>query len=68
LKTITKRFGSFTALNQVSLNLHKKEILGLLGPNGAGKTTFMKILLGLLPNDGGKIELLGSQSKIIEIG
>ncbi|MDY6822103.1 MAG: ATP-binding cassette domain-containing protein, partial [Deferribacterota bacterium] len=63
VENITKKFGNFTALNQVSLNLNKKEILGLLGPNGAGKTTFMKILLGLLPSDGGKIELLGVQIK-----
>jgi ribosome-dependent ATPase len=57
---VSKQFGDFAALTNVSVKLKKKEILGLLGPNGAGKTTFMKILLGLLPCDGGSIELLGT--------
>ena len=62
-REITKNFGDFTALSEVSINLKKKEILGLLGPNGAGKTTLMKILLGLLPCDGGNIELLNTPIK-----
>jgi len=62
-ENITKKFNQFVALDRVSLNLNSKEILGLLGPNGAGKTTFMKILLGLLPYDGGSLEMLNVMIK-----
>lgn len=60
---VTKKFGNFRALTDVSLTLRKNEILGLLGPNGAGKTTFMKVLLGLIPSDEGDMELLGTKIK-----
>ncbi|MGD9968976.1 MAG: ATP-binding cassette domain-containing protein [Sulfuricurvum sp.] len=56
---LTKRFGDFIANDSVDIRLCKGEILGLLGANGAGKTTFIKMLLGLLPMDGGNLELLG---------
>jgi len=62
-ENITKKFNQFVALDRVSLNVNSKEILGLLGPNGAGKTTFMKILLGLLPYDGGSLEMLNVMIK-----
>ncbi len=53
LDEVTRRFGSFVAVDRVSLNMARGEILGLLGPNGAGKTTVIKILCGLLsPSDG----------------
>jgi ABC-2 type transport system ATP-binding protein len=47
-KKLTKKFGSFTAVNEISLSVSKGEIFGLLGPNGAGKTTTFKMLCGLL--------------------
>ena len=51
--TLTKRYGSFTALDRCSLTVHAGEIFGLLGPNGAGKTTFLRLLLGyILPTSG----------------
>ncbi len=60
---LTKRFGSFVANDSVSLELKSGEILGLIGANGAGKTTFIKMLLGLLPIDGGGLSMLGQQIK-----
>ena len=45
---LTKKFGTFTAVNDISFNVQKGEIFGLLGPNGAGKSTTFKMLCGLL--------------------
>lgn len=60
---LTKVFGDFVANDRVDIRLRRGEILGLLGANGAGKTTFIKMLLGLLPIDGGELSLLGKQIK-----
>jgi ABC-2 type transport system ATP-binding protein len=51
---ITKRFGSFIAVNKVSFQVPKGEVFGLLGPNGAGKSTTFKMLCGLLQPSSGK--------------
>ncbi|MFO1095807.1 MAG: ABC transporter ATP-binding protein [Planctomycetaceae bacterium] len=48
IEHLTKKYGSFTALNDLTLTLGSGEILGLIGPNGAGKTTTIKILVGLI--------------------
>ncbi len=48
VKNLTKKFGSFTAVDDVSLTIRPGEIFGLLGPNGAGKTTIFKMMCGLL--------------------
>jgi len=48
-----KRFGSFTAVNDVTFDVHRGEIFGFLGPNGAGKTTTIKMLCGLFPPSAG---------------
>jgi ABC-2 type transport system ATP-binding protein len=56
---LAKRFGSFTAVNDVSFEMYPGEILGLLGPNGAGKTTTMHMLLGLVTPTEGRIEMFG---------
>jgi len=51
---LTKRFGDFTAVDHVSMEVHKGEVVGYLGPNGSGKTTTIRMLLGLLlPTEGG---------------
>jgi len=57
---LVKRFGDFTAVNQVSFTVKKGEIFGFLGPNGSGKTTTIRMMLGLLPPTEGAIEVLGT--------
>jgi ABC-2 type transport system ATP-binding protein len=56
---ITKQFGTFTAVHDVSLQVRYGEIYGLLGANGAGKTTTIKMLCGLLEASTGKMQLAG---------
>jgi drug efflux transport system ATP-binding protein len=58
---ITKKFGSFTAVHDVSLQVRYGEIYGLLGANGAGKTTTIKMLCGLLEASTGKMQLAGER-------
>ena len=48
VKNLTKKFGKFTAVNNLSFHIKEGEVLGLLGPNGAGKTTTLKMLSGTL--------------------
>ncbi|MGZ5661027.1 MAG: ABC transporter ATP-binding protein [Usitatibacter sp.] len=56
---LTKRFGGFTALEQVDLAVAPGERLGLIGPNGSGKSTLVNCIAGTLRNDAGRIELNG---------
>ena len=56
-KSLTKRFGGLTALDDVSLHVKKAEIVGLIGPNGSGKTTLFNCATGYLKPDKGKIFL-----------
>ena len=68
-KNLTKRFGNFTAVNDISFEVNKSEIFGFLGANGAGKTTAMRMLCGLLtPTSGtGKVagfDIYKQQNKI----
>lgn len=58
---ITKKFGYFTALNQVNFTLETGRIIGLLGPNGSGKTTLMKLINGLLVPTSGSIRINGNE-------
>ena len=59
LENLTKRYGTFTALDGVSLSLKAGQILGLIGPNGAGKTTTIKILVGLIKPTSGSATIAG---------
>lgn len=61
LQNITKRFGSLTANDRISLTLAKGEILAFLGENGAGKTTLMNILFGHYVPDEGKVFVKGNE-------
>lgn len=61
VKNLTKRFGNFTAVDNVSLSLKQGEILGLLGPNGAGKTTTIQMLLGILTPTSGEIKFFNQE-------
>ena len=65
---LTKRFGSFTAVDHVSFCIEKGEIFGFLGSNGCGKSTTMKMLTGLLPATEGKASLLGQPVDGQDIG
>jgi ABC-2 type transport system ATP-binding protein len=56
---VSRRFGGFIAVNNVSLQVHRGEIFGLLGPNGAGKTTLIKMMCGLLEPTSGSISTAG---------
>ncbi len=57
---LTRRFGSFTAVDHVTLSIERGEIFGFLGSNGCGKSTTMKMLTGLLPPTEGTAKLFGS--------
>ncbi len=58
---LTKRFGGFTALNDVSFEVGEGEILGLIGPNGSGKTTAFNCISGALAPTAGSIRFLGKE-------
>jgi ABC-2 type transport system ATP-binding protein len=59
LSGVSKRYGSVTALDDVSLEVSPGEMFGLIGPDGAGKTTTIRLICGLLRADSGAIRLLG---------
>jgi ABC-type multidrug transport system ATPase subunit len=56
---LVRRFGEFTAVNNISFRVEKGEIFGFLGPNGSGKTTVIKMLTGLLPLSAGEATVQG---------
>ena len=59
LENVTRKFGSFTAVENLSMTVSKGEVLGFLGPNGAGKTTTMRMISGFLMPSDGKITVCG---------
>ncbi|HTY71005.1 MAG TPA: ABC transporter ATP-binding protein [Actinomycetes bacterium] len=58
-RSVTRCFGAFVAVDDVSMHVEAGEVVGLLGANGAGKTTLIRMLLGLIPTSGGDVEMLG---------
>ncbi len=60
VKNLTKKFGEFTAVNNISFEILKGEVFAFLGPNGAGKSTTIKMLTTLLHPTSGQIEINGS--------
>ena len=61
IDNITKRFGDFTAVNQLSLAVYPGRIYGLLGPNGAGKTTPIRMIVNIMVPDSGRIKVFGQE-------
>src|SRR5690625_2701080 len=61
LKTtnLTKKFGDFTALDDVNLEVKRGEVYGFIGPNGAGKSTTIRVLLGILKATSGEATIFG---------
>ncbi len=57
IENLTKKFGDFTAVDNLSLNIKKGEVLGFLGPNGAGKSTTMKMITGFIKPSNGNIKI-----------
>lgn len=65
IESVSKTYnkGAIKAVDNLNLNIKKGEIFGFLGPNGAGKTTTIKMIVGLLNPDGGKISINGFDNK-----
>ena len=59
VKNITKKYGSFTAVDNISFKIEEGEIIGLLGPNGAGKSTTMNMITGYIEPTEGEIVING---------
>ncbi|HEV2555327.1 MAG TPA: ABC transporter ATP-binding protein [Bosea sp. (in: a-proteobacteria)] len=59
VRGLVKRFGGFTAVNDLDLTVRRGELYALLGPNGAGKTTTLRIVAGLLSPDAGEVSICG---------
>src|ERR1700741_434748 len=62
-RNVTYRYGQFTAVNDVTLQVRPGETMGLLGPNGAGKTTVVRMLTTLTPVQQGELRIFGMDSR-----
>src|SRR6476660_4478775 len=59
VERLTRRYGSFTAVDDVSFTCQQGRVTGFLGPNGAGKTTTMRVMVGLTPATSGQVTIGG---------
>jgi ABC-2 type transport system ATP-binding protein len=59
VKNLVKNYGSFTAVDNITFNVNRGEILGFLGPNAAGKTTTMRVITGFMPPSEGSVTVGG---------
>lgn len=64
LSHVTKRFGSFTAVSNLSFEVPAGQIVGFLGPNGAGKSTSLRMALGVMAPDEGEVRLFGAKPEL----
>lgn len=64
IENLSKFFGSYLALDNVSLSVEKGSVLGLLGPNGAGKTTLLRIINGILVKDSGSVKVFDNDASL----
>ena len=62
IRDVTKRFGTFTAVDALSLDVPTGSIYGFIGPNGSGKTTTIRMIMNILLPDQGEITVLGEHS------
>jgi len=67
IEGLTKRFGPYTAVSNLSLTVNKGEVLGFLGPNGAGKSTTMKMVTGYLAATAGRVRVCGHDVETDEL-
>jgi len=61
IRNVTKKFGNFTAVNDLTLNVPKGSIYGFIGPNGSGKTTTLRMLMNIIYQDSGDISIFGEK-------
>ena len=64
VKNLTKKFGRFTAVDDLSFEVQKGQVFGILGPNGSGKTTTLSMVLSLLEPTAGNVSLFGSDNLV----
>jgi len=67
VRSLFKRFGGLTALDNLSLDIREGEILGIIGPNGSGKTTFFNVLSGMHKAEGGEVIFEGRPGNLLKM-
>ena len=65
VRNLSKKFGSFTAVNKVSFNVETGSLVALLGPSGSGKSTLLRVIAGLEAPDEGEIRLTGEEATFL---